>query len=59
MEGLLGTLPAKDRFLLLLLYGEGWSVADIAERLGWSKANVKVRAHRARKKLRRLLGQEA
>ena len=59
VEGLLGTLPAKDRFLLLLLYGEGWSVADIAERLGWSKANVKVRAHRARKKLRRLLGQEA
>jgi RNA polymerase sigma-70 factor (ECF subfamily) len=41
--------------LLRLLEGEGWSVAEIAERLGWSKVNVKVRAHRARKKLRRLL----
>lgn len=59
VEGLLKTLPAKDRFLLLLMYGEGWSVADIAERLGWSQTNVKVRAHRARKKLRRLLEEEA
>ena len=59
VEGLLETLPAKDRFLLLMMYGEGWSVAEIAERLGWSKTNVKVRAHRARKKLRRLLEQEA
>ena len=49
------TLPAEDRFLLLLLDGEGWSVAEIATRLGWTAVNVKVRAHRARKKLRRLL----
>ncbi len=55
VEGLLRTLAPKDRFLLLLLYGEEWSVAEIAERLGWSKTNVKVRAYRARKKLRRLL----
>lgn len=52
---LLATLPAKDRFLLLMLHGEGWSVAEIADRLGWSKANVKVRAHRARARLRRLV----
>ncbi len=55
VEKLLRTLPTADRFVLLLLYGEGWSVAEIAERLGWSKTKVKVRAHRARKKLRRLL----
>lgn len=54
VERLLATLPAKDRFLLLLLHGEEWSVAEIAEKLGWSKANVKVRAHRARARLRRL-----
>ena len=30
-------------------------VPEIAERLGWSGVSVKVRAHRARKKLRRLL----
>ncbi|MGH9379937.1 MAG: RNA polymerase sigma factor [Thermoanaerobaculia bacterium] len=55
VERLLATLPAKDRFLLLMLYGEEWSVAEIADKLGWSKANVKVRAHRARGRLRKLL----
>ena len=58
VERLLRTLPAADRFVLLLIHGEGWSTAEIAERLGWSRANVKVRAHRARKKLRQLLAEE-
>ncbi len=57
LERLLATLPPEERFILLLLDGEGWSVAEIAERLGWTRVNVKVRAHRARKKLRRLLEQ--
>jgi RNA polymerase sigma-70 factor (ECF subfamily) len=52
---LLARLSPADRFLLVLLEGEGWSVADIAERLGWTQVNVKVRAHRARKRLRRVL----
>ena len=51
----LARLDAKDRFLLILLDGEGWSTAEIAARLGWSRVNVKVRAHRARKRLRRWL----
>jgi RNA polymerase sigma-70 factor (ECF subfamily) len=59
VERLLGSLPGEDRFLLLLLHGEGWSVAEIAQRLGWSRAKVKVRAHRARKKLRGLLAEGA
>jgi RNA polymerase sigma-70 factor (ECF subfamily) len=54
-ERLLALLPAGDRFLLLMLHGEGWSTAEIAERTGWSQANVKVRAFRARRKLRRLM----
>ena len=57
VERLLGHLPGEDRFLLLLLHGEGWSVAEIAERLDWSRTNVKVRAYRARKKLRELLAE--
>jgi RNA polymerase sigma-70 factor (ECF subfamily) len=55
VEGLMRALSPEDRFILLMLEGEGWSIAEIAERLGWSKVNVKVRAHRARKRLRRLL----
>jgi RNA polymerase sigma-70 factor (ECF subfamily) len=53
VERLLRRLPAADRFVLLLLDGEGWSVEEIAQRLGWTATNVKVRAHRARKRLRR------
>jgi RNA polymerase sigma-70 factor (ECF subfamily) len=55
VEKLLIMLSPADRFILLMLDGEGWSVAEIAEKLGWSMVNVKVRAHRARKKLRRVL----
>ena len=55
VERLLARLQPADRFLLVLLEAEGWSVAEIAERLGWSRVNVKVRAHRARQRLRRVL----
>lgn len=55
VERLLSRLAVEDRFLLILLYGEGWSGAEVAEKLGWSRANVKVRAHRARKRLRQVL----
>ena len=55
LEILLREIPAADRFILLLLDGEGWSAAEIAERLGWTGVNVRVRAHRARKRLRRLV----
>ena len=55
VEALLRNLPAEDRFVLLLLHGEGWSIGEIAERLGWSRSKVKVRAFRARRKLRRIL----
>jgi RNA polymerase sigma-70 factor (ECF subfamily) len=55
LDRLLARLPPADRMVLLLLDGEGWTTAEIAERMGWTRSNVKVRAHRARKKLRRLV----
>jgi|HubBroStandDraft_3_1064219.scaffolds.fasta_scaffold00157_6 RNA polymerase sigma-70 factor (ECF subfamily) len=55
VERLLARLSPADRFVLTLLEGEGWTVAEIAQRLGWTQTNVKVRAHRARKRLRRVL----
>jgi len=55
VERLLRRLAPADRFVLLLLDGEGWSVEEIAHKLGWTSTNVKVRAHRARKRLRKLL----
>lgn len=52
---LLSRLNAEDRLVLTLLDGEQCSTAEIAKITGWSIAKVKVRAHRARKSLRRIL----
>jgi RNA polymerase sigma-70 factor (ECF subfamily) len=51
----MGRLPEKDRLILTLLELEERSVAEIAELTGWSVSNVKVRAFRARKKLKTVL----
>lgn len=53
-ERLLAQLSPVDRFVLVLLEAHGWSTNEVAERLGWSRVNVKVRAHRARRRLRAL-----
>lgn len=53
---LLALLPANDRSLLEMLYVDELSVAEIAERQNCSKANIKVRAWRARGALRKVLG---
>lgn len=52
---LLETLPAQDRIVLSLIYFEGWDTREIAEHLGWTQSLVKVRAFRARKKLKKKL----
>ena len=53
---LLARLSAEDRLVLTLLDAEDMPVAEIAELTGWSASKVKVRAHRARIALRRVLG---
>src|SRR5205807_938150 len=53
---LLARLSPDDRMVLTLLDVEGVSVAEIAELTNWSVSKVKVRAHRARAHLRRVLG---
>ena len=54
---LLSRLSADDRVVLTLLDAEEFSVADIAVVMGWKVSKVKVRAHRARQSLRRVLGE--
>ena len=54
-EKLLARIPEEDRAILQMLYIEEMSVADIAEVLGWSASNVKIRAWRARVALRKVL----
>lgn len=52
---LLARLNADDRLVLTLLDVEGFSVAEIVEMTNWSVSKVKVRAHRARAHLRRVV----
>jgi RNA polymerase sigma-70 factor, ECF subfamily len=51
----LAQLPPRDRLVLTLIYLQGCSIAETAERIGWSQTMVKVQAHRARKKLKKLI----
>lgn len=55
LTGLLARLPPEDRMVLTLTYFERLSAGEIAERLGWNAALVRMRAFRARRKLRRWL----
>ena len=54
---LLEQLNAKDRTVITLLDLEERGVRETAELTGWSESNVKVRAHRARKKMRQIYGE--
>jgi RNA polymerase sigma-70 factor (ECF subfamily) len=58
-ENLLSRVPAADRVVLTLLMLEGLTVAEIAALTGWSTANVKIRAFRARNRVRQLLTDRA
>lgn len=55
VRGFIGGLPRDQRMALLLYDIEGMALAGVADALGCSVAAVKVRVHRARKKLRALL----
>jgi RNA polymerase sigma-70 factor (ECF subfamily) len=52
---LLSRLSPEDRMVLVMLDVEGLSVSEIAKINHWSSSKVKVRAHRARVSLRRVL----
>jgi RNA polymerase sigma-70 factor (ECF subfamily) len=54
LERFLAQLPPEDRLVIHLLDLEGKSVKDIAHLTQWSVTRVKVRAFRARAKLRKL-----
>lgn len=54
-EKLLSKLNPEDRTILILLHAEEYSVAEIANFIGWSEAKVKIRAFRARHAMRKLL----
>ena len=54
-QKLLANLPAEDRAILQMLYEKELSVGEIARATGWSNSKIKIRAHRARNALRKIL----
>ena len=57
LEGVIAQLPTKYRSVYMLREVEGMTVADSAECLGITEANVKVRLHRAKSLLKESLWQ--
>jgi RNA polymerase sigma-70 factor (ECF subfamily) len=55
LEWALRQLSPENRAVLSLVHLDGHSVREAAQLLGWSVINVKVRAHRARQALRKIL----
>lgn len=55
LRKLLHTLSAEDRIVVQLLHIEQKSAAEIAAITGWNSTVIKVRAFRARQKLRKAL----
>jgi len=54
LDHLLAQLETKDRLVLTLFYFEQCSMQEIADRMGWNEAMVKMRAHRAKKRLKKI-----
>ncbi len=53
LHKLLAKLPPDDRLVLTLMYFEDCSIEEIAQRMGWTRAGTKMRAMRARTKLKK------
>lgn len=58
LQSLLGCLLPADRLVLTLMYFEQCDTSEIAQRMGWSRAAVKMRAYRGRKKIKDIAERE-
>jgi len=48
-------LPAEDALVLTMIDAEGASIKEVAAFMNWSESNTKVKAFRARKRMRESL----
>jgi RNA polymerase sigma-70 factor (ECF subfamily) len=56
LPGAVAALPEQQRVAVTLLYGYGWTMAEVADLLGTKKTTVQNHAERGLAKLRRALG---
>jgi RNA polymerase sigma-70 factor (ECF subfamily) len=57
VDKLLAGLNPPDRLVIHLLHLDGYSLEEVRQRTGWNIALVKVRAFRARQKLKKIFEQ--
>ena len=57
MTELIAQLSPEDRLVITLLHLEEKSVEEIRALTGWSRSVIKVRAFRARAKMKRMLNE--
>lgn len=55
LEYALDRLSADDRMIVTLMHLDGLSVRETADLLGWSSVRVKVRAHRSRQRMKKII----
>lgn len=55
LHGAMLRLSPDEQLIITLLELEEYTVREVAELTGWSEGNVKVRGHRARQALKRIL----
>ena len=58
LDRAMSRLKPEDRLVITLLELEGYTIKELARLTGWSEPKVKVRAFRARKALKTILGVE-
>ena len=58
LHALLARLPNADRLVLTLMYFKECTTEEIARRIGWNRAMVKMRAYRARKRIKAIAEKE-
>jgi RNA polymerase sigma-70 factor (ECF subfamily) len=58
LEQMLARLSPDDRLLVTLLHLEERSVEEIHQLTGWSRTTIKVRAFRARSKMKKMLSKK-
>ena len=58
VQSLLSRLPPPERLVLTLMYFDDCSVQEIAGRMGWTRPMVKMRAYRARRRLKAIAQRE-
>jgi RNA polymerase sigma-70 factor (ECF subfamily) len=55
VDWVLSQLAPEDRMAVDLIYLQGWALKEVAHAMEWSLAKTKVRALRARRKMKKLL----